>query len=208
MKKHFRFTLIFCIAALALFATYSIASERGVTQAEKERRCAASHGTTGTALPALIQEAIKVFPRDRYALRPDQVVYITNFNGFVDCMGIQSEATRNFLFRQELMVFHNDFPIYFNANDEAVDAFRLDGRQSYLKYIFAGFLGNGWMHATGEPNDYPAYSLELLLLQGYKKRLPKNDLMDDHFDEVRDLMEKSRMSDGTPLSTSRTALDR
>lgn len=207
MKTHHKLvviTSITCALFASFTATFTMASDRDKSA---EHQCAISYGTTGTNLPSLIQEAIKVFPRDRYALRPDQVVYITNFSGFVDCMGIKSESVRNYLFRQELMVFHNEFPIYFNANEDAVDAFHKDPRLSYLKYVFASYLGNGWMHATGEKNDYPAYSLELLLLQSYKKMLPAGDFMADHFDEVRGLMEESRMKDGPSVVSLRTALN-
>jgi len=201
MKGRFRFAFIGFVVCRVLPGTFTLGESR---EAAIEHKCAAAYGTTGAALPALLREAIKVFPRDRFELRPDQIVYITDFNGFVDCMGIQSESTRNVLFRQELMVFHNDFPIYFNPNEEAVAAFRA-GRASYLKYIFASFIGNGWVHASGEKSDYPAYSFELSLLQRYRKMLPPGDLTDEHFEEVRGLLEEAKSADQMTVSVVRTS---
>jgi|SRR6185295_2609699 len=199
------------ISAILGFVVFGTTVFGADLDATVEHRCAMTFGTTGADLPSLLQAAIKVFPKDRYALRPDQVVYLTDFNGFVNCLGIKSESTRNFLFRQELIVLHNDFPIYFNPNEDAVSAFRTDGRVSYLKYIFASFLGNGWIHATGEKRDSPAYSFELTLLQGYKKKLPAGNLTEDHFDEVRNLIEKARqveqISDNDALRSSTIKLE-
>ena len=202
MKGCCRIAFLCFTICLSLQRTPTLGENRDTST---EHRCAAAFGTTGAALPGLIREAIKVFPRDQFALRPDQVVYVTDFNGFVECMGVRSESARNYLFRQELIVFHNDFPIYFNPNEEAVKAFRTDGRASYLKYLFASFIGNGWIHATGEKSDYPAYSFELSLLKRYKRMLPPGDRTEEHFEEVRGLMEEAKSAEQKTVSVVRTS---
>lgn len=162
-----------------------------------DQPCGATYGTTGSALPTLIQEAVKVFSNDRYPVKADQIVYLNDLHGFLDCMGIVDLKTRNLLFKQELIVFSNRFPIYFNGNDlkndTAVRIFQGDRKHGdYLKYVFAAFLGNGWVHASGEKKDYPAYSLELSLLEGYRQHLPATKLTEKHLNEVRTLMEEAK----------------
>jgi hypothetical protein len=143
-------------------------------------------------LPLLIRDAIKVMP-DGEKLDPGQVIVISNVELLSKQLSQQwleqraraRSITPEFLDEYEkklatlderlplapAFVFHNQFPIYINANapDFGQATTEYEAGRSQWAYWYAAILAHERMHALGETEELPAYEHQLDVLKLYEK---------------------------------------